>query len=53
MAKIILSIPEERGLEVIDLIRSGVYVYHSMLSRETRDQLIKWCNEQEKYLKGE
>jgi len=58
MAKEILAIPEEKLSEVIAVIRTGLeYVddgYDELptISDETREQLTKWCNDEEDYLKG-
>lgn len=57
MAKEILAIPEEKLGEVIQVIRSGLGnvdggSYLQEISDETREQLIKWCNEEEKYLES-
>lgn len=56
MAKETLTIPEEKLPEVIKVIRAGLeYVdsghYLPQISDETREQLAKWCDEQEEYLK--
>ncbi len=45
MAKEILAIPEERLIEVIAVIRAGLEITET--SDETREQLMKWCNEEE------
>jgi hypothetical protein len=50
MASEILAVPEDYLAEVIRVIRSGL-VHERKLSRETRQQLKKWCNEEEAYLK--
>ena len=51
MAKEILAIPEEQLLEVVMVIRAGLQVVD--VSRETFDELTKWCNEEEEYLGSE
>jgi len=52
MAKEILAIPEERLEEVINVIRAGLVVYKGTkaISKETRKQLLKWCDEEQEYL---
>lgn len=56
MAKEILAIPEERLAEVIKVIRAGLEFvdsgeYLPQISDETREQLEKWCDSEEEYLK--
>lgn len=49
MAKEILSIPEEKLSEVIKVIREGLK--HVKVSDDTHRNLIKWCDEEEEYLR--
>ena len=49
MAKEILAIPEENLFEVITVIRAGLN--RVFVSRETRELLLQWCNEEAKYIK--
>ena len=51
MASEVLTIPEEQLLEVVKVIRAGLQVVD--VSRETLDNLIKWCNKEEEYLGSE
>lgn len=53
MASETLSVPEEHLREVIDIIRAGLEARRKArrkVSREVREQLEKWCNEEEGYL---
>lgn len=49
MAKEALYVPEEHLVEVIQVIRNGLKSTKG-ISRETRAQLKKWCDEEEDYL---
>ncbi len=58
MAKEILAIPEERLAEVIKIIRTGLEFVDILrcldepqTADETREQLEKWCDVEEEYLK--
>lgn len=51
MAKEILAIPEEQLLEVVRVIRAGLQVVD--VSRETFNELTKWCNKEVEYLGSE
>lgn len=51
MATEILSVPEDSLEEVILVIRNGLKATKG-LSRETRKQLKKWCDEEEEYIKS-
>lgn len=51
MASEILSVPEEHLQDVIKVIRCGLEDCKYMISSETRKQLKKWCDDEEKYLK--
>jgi hypothetical protein len=48
MAKEVLYVPEESLEEVIRVLRAGLKV--ETVSEETREQLTKWCDEEEEYL---
>jgi len=50
MTSEILSIPEERLEEVIKVIITGLQAPGLYISKETRRNLSKWCNEEMKYL---
>lgn len=50
MASEILSVPEESLAEVITVIRAGLHTIGKVIKPETRDALVKWCNEEEQYL---
>ncbi|KKM20687.1 hypothetical protein LCGC14_1642980 [marine sediment metagenome] len=50
MATEILAVPEDCLAEVIAVIRSGLFQIHAHISDETREQLIRWCDGEEKYL---
>lgn len=50
MASEILTVPEESLEEVIRVIRAGLG--HTRVSSDTRRNLKKWCDEEEKYLKS-
>lgn len=49
MASEILAVPEEKLAEVIAVIRAGLRT--TKVSAETHDQLTKWCDAEEQYLK--
>jgi hypothetical protein len=49
MAKEILAIPEEHLAEVIRVIRAGLAL--AAVSNEVREQLTKWCDAEEEYLR--
>lgn len=53
MAKEILAVPEGSLLEVIKVIRTGLKSLKNdrAISKETREQLTKWCDEEEAYIK--
>lgn len=56
MAKEVLAVPEEHLEEVIKVIRAGLehFYYgprHPGVDPEVREQLLKWCDEEEQYLK--
>lgn len=48
--KAILSFPEENSEEVIEVIREGLK--HIKVSKDTKYNLLKWCKEEEEYLKN-
>jgi hypothetical protein len=50
MAKEILAVPEEYLQEVIDVIRAGLHVMSSIVKPETKEQLTKWCDDEQKYI---
>jgi hypothetical protein len=49
MASEVLAIPEEHLAEVIKIIRSGL-AHKGHVTKEVRDQLKQWCDEEEEYL---
>ena len=51
MATEILAVPEDNLEEVIRIIREGLK-HAKKVSRDTRYNLKKWCNEEEAYLNG-
>lgn len=51
MANEVLSVPEESLAQVILVIRTGLK-NAKYISKETRRELKKWCDEEEAYLKG-
>lgn len=50
MASEVLAVPEENLAEVILVIRTGLK-NAKFISKDTRRQLKKWCDEEEAYLK--
>lgn len=48
MASEILAVPEEHLATVIAVIRTGLK--HVKVSKEVRDQLKQWCDDEEDYL---
>lgn len=56
MATEILVVPEEKLLEVIRVIRVGLTATYADADKkilmETRRQLKKWCDEEERYIKS-
>lgn len=50
MASESLHVPEESLTEVIAVIRNGL-VISKKISRDTRRNLKKWCDEMEEYVK--
>jgi hypothetical protein len=51
MAKEVLYVPEEHLQEVIDVIREGLKA-KKQVRPDVRQALLKWCREEEEYLKG-
>lgn len=51
MASELLNVPEDKLAEVIRVIRAGLFVTRSSTSKETREHLARWCDDEEKYLK--
>ena len=53
MAKEILAVPEDHLAEVIAVIRAGLKATETdgSVSDVTREQLAKWCDEEEEYLR--
>lgn len=51
MAKETLAIPEDCLLEVIEIIRLGLK-HKKKISDDIKYNLEKWCDEEEKYMKG-
>lgn len=49
MASEILAVPEQYLAEFIAVIRCGLR--GEEVSTQTRDQLTRWCDEEEEYLK--
>lgn len=52
MASEILPIPEEHLREVIAIIRAGLAT-RKRVTKEVREQLEKWCEEEIEYMDGE
>ena len=52
MASEALYVPEESLAQVIIVIRTGLK-NAKHISKETRRQLKKWCDEEEAYLNGD
>jgi ATP sulfurylase len=50
MAKEILVVPEEHLQQVIDILRAGLLVVGGAVRPEVKEQLIKWCDEEQEYL---
>lgn len=48
-----LHVPEEHLLNVIKVIRAGLSDKKVRVPREVRQQLKKWCDEEEKYITQE
>jgi len=55
MASEILAVPEEKLVEVIAVIRAGLLAVSlaDCVSDETREQLEKWCDTEEAYIRDE
>jgi hypothetical protein len=51
MASEVLSVPEEKLGEVIKVIRAGLMTLDMDVSDDTFENLTKWCDEEEEYLK--
>lgn len=51
MAKEILAVPEEHLEDVIYVIRRGLQSTKKSIDKEVYEQLKKWCDEEEEYLK--
>lgn len=51
MASEILSVPEEHLEDVIYVIRRGLASTKRSIDKSVFDQLTKWCDEEEEYLK--
>jgi hypothetical protein len=49
MASELLTVPEEHMRDVIKVIRTGLS-HTKTVRKEVRDQLTKWCREEELYL---
>lgn len=52
MATEILTVPENHLLEVICVIRKGIEA-SPKISPVVREQLMKWCTDEEKYMLGD
>lgn len=50
MASETLAVPEESLKEVVAIIRSGLS-HVKWISKDTRNNLKKWCDDEEAYLK--
>lgn len=52
MSKEILVIPEDKLLETIKVLRAGLKATENdkTISNETREQLTKWCDEENVYI---
>jgi hypothetical protein len=51
MAKEILAVPEQHLEDVIYVIRRGLQSTKKGISKEVVEQLTKWCDDEEEYLK--
>lgn len=51
MASETLSVPEEHLGDVIHVIRRGLQSTKKSIDKEVYEQLTKWCDEEEEYLK--
>lgn len=51
MASEILSVPEEHLEDVIYVIRRGLQSTKKGIDKKVFEQLTKWCDEEEEYLK--
>ncbi len=51
MASEVLAIPEDHLLEVIRVIRAGLEALGKDVTKETQQQLKKWCDEEEAYMR--
>jgi hypothetical protein len=49
MASEILAVPEDDLREVIGIIRAGLKATKKV-SKDVKDNLTEWCNEEEEYL---
>lgn len=49
----ILSIPEEYLEDVTEVIRTGLSVTGHNVHPEVKEQLTKWCDDNDEYLNGE
>jgi len=47
-----LVVPEENILEVVAVIEAGIANVKRPVSKETRDQLKKWCREMTEYMEA-
>lgn len=50
MASEILAVPEDHLLDVIKVIRVGLNQVGHEVPKEVREQLRKWCDEEEEYM---
>ena len=50
MSSEILAVPEYHLQEVIDVIRAGLHALRENISKEVKEQLTNWCDEEEEYL---
>lgn len=51
MGREVLSVPEEKLGEVIRVIRAGLKAATPPVSKDTKENLLCWCEEEENYLK--
>ena len=52
MAKEILAVPEENLKEVIKIIRAGLHLLDKKITKDTKENLEEWCNDEEEYMRG-
>lgn len=53
MASELLRVPEENLLEVIGIIRAGLKAKSKAVSKDVREALEEWCDDEEEYMTRE